>query len=420
MKGNMLFRIIGKLGYIFVVIGFCMPIACDMNGFKLADYMMGNERAMFGVLTIVMLVVAVIGVILGIVFLTGKKIHAVVDWITAAVCIASGLIVYLGCLKDDSVELQSGAYVILVGWVVTLIGEILAGVVKFAGGGAFKNMAIFLVVMLISIGCGKKGGNDYKLNVSANPAEGGIIEIEPAADSYKESATVDVVVKTNEGFVFLGWSGEDSSTSESVTITMTGEKDKTLTANFKAIPSPKDSRDGKEYKTAEIGNQVWIAENLNYDAEGSKCYGNKPANCAKYGRLYEWKTAMTACPAGWHLPTDDEWTTLTDYVGGKPMAAKKLKTTKGWYNGNGTDEYGFSALPGGFGIGDDGPECGDDPDCDEPGSFLFADNSGGWWSATAGDDDNTAWNRAINGYYNYIIRNQENKSKLLSVRCLRD
>jgi uncharacterized protein (TIGR02145 family)/uncharacterized repeat protein (TIGR02543 family) len=407
MKGNMLFRIIGKLGYIFVVIGFCMPIACDMNGFKLADYMMGNERAMFGVLTIVMLVVAVIGVILGIVFLTGKKIHAVVDWITAAVCIASGLIVYLGCLNDDGVELQSGAYVILVGWIVTLVGEILAGVVKATGGGAFKNMAIFLVVMLIGVGCGKKGGNDYKLNVSANPVEGGIVEIEPAADTYKELATVEVVVKTNEGFVFLGWSGEDSSTSESITITMTGEKNKTLTANFKAIPSPKDSRDGKEYKTVEIGNQVWMAENLNYDAEGSKCYGNKPANCAKYGRLYDWKTAMTACPTGWHLPDDEEWKTLEDAVGGSSAPiGQKLASKRGWENGNGTDDFGFSALPGGFGGS----------------GFDFVGFYGDWWSATE-NDDNTAWYRRIDhldGEPELVYRSSDSKSGLKSVRCVRD
>jgi uncharacterized protein (TIGR02145 family) len=125
------------------------------------------------------------------------------------------------------------------------------------------------------------------------------------------------------------------------------------TKNVKPTPSVsafKDSRDGKTYKKVTIGTQTWMAENLNYAANNSVCYGNSAENCAEYSRLYNWATAKTACPTGWHLPSDDEWTMLTDNVGGSKTAGTKLKSAEGWNkDGNGTDDYGFSALPGGSG-----------------------------------------------------------------------
>jgi len=110
-----------------------------------------------------------------------------------------------------------------------------------------------------------------------------------------------------------------------------------------------DPRDDKTYKTVKIGTQVWMAENLNYKTkEGSICYDEKTENCKKYGRLYDYETAQTACPSGWHLPDSTEWQTLVDFAGGSKNAGKALKATSGWdNNGNGTDKFGFSALPGG-------------------------------------------------------------------------
>ncbi|MDR0517648.1 MAG: hypothetical protein LBH25_11450 [Fibromonadaceae bacterium] len=120
-----------------------------------------------------------------------------------------------------------------------------------------------------------------------------------------------------------------------------------------------DSRDKKTYKTVKIGEQTWMAENLKYNAKGSKCYDNKEENCQKYGRLYNWETAKKACPSGWHLPSNEEWDKLYRYADGdkgtgspymSETAGKLLKSSSGWYNGgNGTDAYNFSALPGGFG-----------------------------------------------------------------------
>jgi uncharacterized protein (TIGR02145 family) len=165
-----------------------------------------------------------------------------------------------------------------------------------------------------------------------------------------------------------------------------------------------DSRDKMVYKTIKVGAQTWMSENLNYDANGSVCYENKTEICTKYGRLYNLKTALTACPAGYRLPSDKEWTALTNYVG--EQAGKWLKSTSDWNDdGNGTDEYGFSALPGGYGGLD--------------GGFDRAGNSGFWWSATERNANN-AWLRGINDLSEYVYRYDDDKTDLYSVRCVQD
>jgi uncharacterized protein (TIGR02145 family) len=162
-----------------------------------------------------------------------------------------------------------------------------------------------------------------------------------------------------------------------------------------------DSRDGKKYKIVKIGEQTWMAENLNYDADGSKCYKNKSENCEKYGRLYNWQTALEACPSGWHLPSKSEYEELHEAIG----AGKKLKAKSGWERkfSNGTDEFGFSALPGGYG----------NPD----GSFSLVGDLGAWWSSETYSND-------IFAYVQQMFRNNDvewsyyRKSSLHSVRCL--
>ena len=140
-----------------------------------------------------------------------------------------------------------------------------------------------------------------------------------------------------------------------------------------------DDRDGQVYKTVEIGSQTWMAENLNYDYNNrtarSYCYAD---SCSKYGRLYTWSATVDSaavfstagkgcgchasssprgivrgvCPVGWHVPSVSEFQTLISYVGGYSVAGANLKSTSGWksnseYVGNGSDSYGFSALPAG-------------------------------------------------------------------------
>jgi uncharacterized protein (TIGR02145 family) len=165
-----------------------------------------------------------------------------------------------------------------------------------------------------------------------------------------------------------------------------------------------DSRDGKAYKTVKIGEQVWLAENLNYEAKGSLCYDNKKENCDKYGRLYDWNTANSICPSGWHLPTKVEWDNLVATVGGEDVADKKLNAKSGWNeNHNGTDDFSFSALPGGFGY--------------SGGDFHSVGDFGSWWSNSE-YYENGAYNRYMGYSYDDGNTNYFAKFVLLSVRCV--
>lgn len=106
-----------------------------------------------------------------------------------------------------------------------------------------------------------------------------------------------------------------------------------------------DTRDKKKYKTLKIGKQEWMAENLNYSKLG-ECFQKNQDNCDMYGRIYTWKEAKSACPAGWHLPDVREWEQLFIVAGGKDSVAIKLKSAKGWERFNGSDDFGFSIEPG--------------------------------------------------------------------------
>ena len=164
-----------------------------------------------------------------------------------------------------------------------------------------------------------------------------------------------------------------------------------------------DTRDNQLYGYVRIaqGNtaQIWMTKNLNYKtSSGSWCYSNNTANCTKYGRLYTWSAATGACPAGWRLPSTQNWRTLFDLVGGKSTAAKKLKS-KSW---NGTDNYGFSALPGG---------SYSEPTFANAGSYAY------FWTSTA-DNDRSAQSIDMSSY-DSPTENSYVKSRGFSVRCLK-
>jgi uncharacterized protein (TIGR02145 family) len=167
-------------------------------------------------------------------------------------------------------------------------------------------------------------------------------------------------------------------------------------------------------KSVKIGSQVWMAENLNIETGNSKCYDNDPANCKKYGRLYNWETAMKACPTGWKLPSPNDWSKLLSYVDGTsgtdPYESKtvgKYLKAKSWDKNDGTDKFGFSALPGGNG--------------DESGGFALIGSNGFWWGNTSDefylfmtDIDDIVRASNING------EDEGDFRLLLSVRCIKD
>jgi uncharacterized protein (TIGR02145 family) len=205
------------------------------------------------------------------------------------------------------------------------------------------------------------------------------------------------------------------------------------------IPGPNiTDAESNSYKTVYIGTQQWMAENLkvtkysdgtvipnvtdntewqNNTTGAWAYYVNDAANNAKYGKLYNWyavsKTTngnKNVCPTGWHVPTDAEWTVLTDYLGGASVAGGKMKEvgTTNWNSPNtdATNTSLFTGLPGGNRIIN--------------GYYYLIGNNGYWWSST---EYNTlsAWNRDLDyDYGNAARRNYDNKTNGLSVRCLKD
>jgi uncharacterized protein (TIGR02145 family) len=179
-----------------------------------------------------------------------------------------------------------------------------------------------------------------------------------------------------------------------------------------------DSRDGKTYKTVKIGTQTWMAENLNYEANHSYCYNNDTNNCKKYGRLYTQVQVMRPaqfCPDGWHIPSESEWEVLIDFLGGKKIAAEKMKSKTGWAkNGNGTNSSGFNALPGGYLLINEE---------DKTGSFKEGWNGYGgvWWMKAFSFD--AATGEQIFSFYN-LDTNIRLVSSIgifaFSIRCMKD
>jgi uncharacterized protein (TIGR02145 family) len=190
--------------------------------------------------------------------------------------------------------------------------------------------------------------------------------------------------------------------------------------------------DGNTYATIQIGSQVWMAENLRTtryrngdpipnvkdDSQWSSLttgawahYENNVQNEVPYGKLYNWYAVADRrgiCPQGWHVPSDAEWTTLTDYLGGENMAGGKLKSRTLWDapNTGATNGSGFSGLPGGY-------------RSDGNGFFLYLGSYGYWWSATESGAEN-AWSRYLYGKVAGVNRLSDYKRNGFCLRCVRD
>lgn len=173
-----------------------------------------------------------------------------------------------------------------------------------------------------------------------------------------------------------------------------------------------DGRDGHVYRWIRIGGRAWLAENLDHSMGNSWCYENKPENCRKWGRLYDWATARRACLEGWHLPSDVEWTDLERSVCTPPVEppesggcgtdeGSKLKAAEM----KGGDAFGFSVLPAGYRAGD--------------GTFTSIGVNANFWSST-GNEGSHAGSRYFDLGNDYAIHDQGRKTYGYSVRCVRD
>ncbi len=172
-----------------------------------------------------------------------------------------------------------------------------------------------------------------------------------------------------------------------------------------------DPRDSNIYPTVQIGNQCWMRDNLNYATGSSWCYAYNAANCNTYGRLYNWSTAITACPSGWHLPSDAEWKTLEMHLG---MTQAQADAT-GWRGTNqgsqlstltlnGTNSSGFTALMSGNRTAN--------------GYFNSLGSNTYFWSST--ESGSNAWHRYLYTSNSTVYRSHNSKDNGFSVRCLRN
>jgi len=341
---------------------------------------------------------------------------------------------------------------------------------EYSSTNAFQSGLFYSLGSMNSYGTGKDCGfsvrclrdettppTPYNLNLEVNPTGVGTVTGE---GQYEDGEQVNISAEANPGWEFVNWTDDDGVVLSEIpdfAYTMPAQ-DIILTANFieeqvgfTCGDTLVDSRDGQSYQTVQIGTQCWMAENLNIGTRidgisnqinngtiEKYCLNNIEANCDNYGGLYQWDEMMQyssiagsqgICPGGWHVPTDGEWTILTSFIGGVSSPfGDRLKSCRmvnsplggdcnttmhprwNYFNNSiyGTDDFGFSATPGGYRHSSGG-------------TFPDLGNNTFWWSST--DDQSVpvnAWGRTLNYYLSSISYADMYKDYGFSVRCLKD
>ena len=260
------------------------------------------------------------------------------------------------------------------------------------------------------------------------------------------SSSVTLSPSTNSGQAPLSAESNGSSSSEQNVASSSSEKlsdTSSSSADKIAYGSMTDGRDGHVYKTVQIGEQIWMAENLNFDPDQdgsggriyswSWCYNKDLDSCSKYGRFYTWAAAMDSagkwsengkgcgyndrkcrptypvrgvCPEGWHLPDSTEWNTLIIAAGDTLTGGKVLKSRTGWDDGgDGTDDLGFSALSVGF--------------RDLNGNYLAPGHSTFFWSSSE-LKTYFAYHLVLEFFSDEVHLTDSNEDSAYSVRCVKD
>jgi uncharacterized protein (TIGR02145 family) len=251
----------------------------------------------------------------------------------------------------------------------------------------------------------------YKWNIADNYAT--------ATDNGTSTTFTQTGLSASSAYMLYVWAYNDCGTSDAAVFSQN-------TSAFVCGSSITDARDSQSYPTVLIGSQCWLAKNMNYDATiGSDwCYNNVSGNCAEYGRLYDWNSAMQGagsssaspsgvqgvCPSGWHLPSRDEWLTLQATLGGESVAGGPLKESgfTHWNSPNtgATNTSGFTAVGGGHYSASGG-------------SFFNLNIKGNFWTATQFDGSN-GWATQLANDQQSIYWMASNKSFGFSVRCVKN
>ena len=298
--------------------------------------------------------------------------------------------------------------------------------IKISGYGFKSEISNFLVTINYK---GGNGGNFPAKSVASSGVTG--------LTAFIKSSNLQV----GDGELNYEITGIPTSIGKASFIIMIGQKSCQFSININENPiivtaaSNIKDIDGNEYKTIMIGKQQWMAENLKVTRynEGTKIqnivsnsewsvitsgafcsYQNNTSNDLKNGKLYNWYAVdmiknnnKNICPNGWHVPSDGEWTILTDYLGGSNSAGEKMKELgiNNWMLTNNSRNYLFSALPSGMRLND--------------GYFNELNCSANWWSTTE-NFSNGAWQITINNNSEKVIRTNSNKNFGLSVRCVKN